>query len=186
MTQEKQVDAASRPAAERVPAGPEVPANYKWKVLSTVIFGIFMIILDTTVVNVAFQTLRQEFGGNLNDSQWIISIYVLALGISTPLAGFLADRFGSKKIYLGGLALFVAGLAAVRALAQPGDADRRARPSRASAAGSPCRWARRCCCRPFRRRSRARRWASSASRRWSRRPSARSWAAGWSTRTCGG
>src|SRR5512135_650420 len=75
----------------------------------TVVFGIFMIILDTTVVNVAFQTLRLEFGASLNDSQWIISIYVLAIGISTPLAGFLADRFGIKKIYLSGLTLFVIG-----------------------------------------------------------------------------
>lgn len=84
-------------------------SNYKWRVLSTVIFGIFMIILDTTVINVAFQALRQEFGASLSDSQWIISIYVLALGISTPLAGFLADRFGEKRIYLGGLGLFVVG-----------------------------------------------------------------------------
>lgn len=83
--------------------------KYKWKVLSTVIFGIFMVILDTTVVNVAFQTIRQEFGGNINDSQWVISIYVLVLGITTPLAGFLADRFGAKKIYLGGLGLFALG-----------------------------------------------------------------------------
>ncbi len=83
--------------------------NYKWKVLSTVIFGIFMIILDTTVVNVAFQTLRQEFSGSLSTSQWIISIYVLALGISTPLAGFLAGRLGEKRVYLGGLGLFAAG-----------------------------------------------------------------------------
>ena len=83
--------------------------NYKWKVLGTVIFGIFMVILDTTVVNVAFQTIRETFGGNLNDSQWVISIYVLVLGITTPLAGFLADRFGAKKIYLGGLALFALG-----------------------------------------------------------------------------
>jgi EmrB/QacA subfamily drug resistance transporter len=83
--------------------------NYKWKVLATVIFGIFMVILDTTVVNVAFQTLRNEFGGSLNDSQWIISVYVLSLGITTPLAGFLADRFGDKRIYLGGLGLFALG-----------------------------------------------------------------------------
>src|SRR5512142_1147645 len=81
----------------------------KWRVLISVVFGIFMIILDTTVVNVAFQTLRQEFGANLADAQWIISIYVLSMGISTPLAGFLADRFGIKKIYLSGLTLFVVG-----------------------------------------------------------------------------
>ncbi len=82
---------------------------YKWKVLATVIFGLFMVILDTTVVNVAFQSLRQDFGASLDDAQWIISIYVLAIGISTPLAGFLADRFGAKRVYLSGLSLFVIG-----------------------------------------------------------------------------
>jgi DHA2 family multidrug resistance protein len=82
---------------------------YKWKVLISVVFGVFMIILDTTVVNVAFQTLRREFGATLNDSQWIISVYVLALGISTPMSGFLADRFGVKRMYIGGLTFFVLG-----------------------------------------------------------------------------
>jgi EmrB/QacA subfamily drug resistance transporter len=81
----------------------------KYKVLISVIFGIFMVILDTTVVNVAFQTLRAEFRASLNDSQWIISIYVLVLGISTPLSAFLAGRFGIKRIYLAGLAIFVIG-----------------------------------------------------------------------------
>ncbi len=83
--------------------------GYKWKVLATVIFGLFMVILDTTVVNVAFQSLRQDLAATLGDAQWIISVYVLALGISTPLAGYLADRFGIKGVYLGGLSLFVLG-----------------------------------------------------------------------------
>src|SRR5512137_1679641 len=87
----------------------ETPPGYKWKVLATVVFGIFMVLLDTTVVNVAFQTLRREFGSNINNAQWIISVYVLALGISTPLAGFLADRFGTKRVYLSGLLIFVLG-----------------------------------------------------------------------------
>src|SRR5512135_3404640 len=91
------------------PSAPTKGLAQKWKVLISVVFGIFMVILDTTVVNVAFQTLRAEFGASLNDSQWIISVYVLALGISTPLAGFLADRFGIKKMYLGGLAVFALG-----------------------------------------------------------------------------
>ena len=81
----------------------------KFKILISVIFGIFMVILDTTVVNVAFQTLRAEFGASLNDSQWIISIYVLALGISTPLSAFLARRFGMKRVYLAGLFIFIIG-----------------------------------------------------------------------------
>jgi DHA2 family multidrug resistance protein len=81
----------------------------KWKILISVMFGIFMIILDATVVNVAFPTLRREFGATLADAQWVISIYVLSLGVTTPVSGFLADRFGIKRVYLFGLAVFVIG-----------------------------------------------------------------------------
>src|SRR5512136_2393694 len=94
------------PLTASAPAGRIAP---KWKVLISVIFGIFMVILDTTVVNVAFQTLRAEYGATLNDAQWIISIYVLALGISTPLAGFFSERFGMKQTYLTGIGIFVIG-----------------------------------------------------------------------------
>ena len=99
------------PAGQALPDHPSSadPPGYKWKVLTTVMFGIFMVILDTTVVNVAFQTIRVEFGGDLNTTQWVISIYVLMLGITTPLSGFMADRFGGKKIYLSGLGLFALG-----------------------------------------------------------------------------
>ncbi len=81
----------------------------KWKVLITVMFGIFMIILDSTIVNIAFPTLRLEYGASLADGQWVISVYVLALGITTPVSGFLADRFDIKRIYLLGLAIFTLG-----------------------------------------------------------------------------
>jgi EmrB/QacA subfamily drug resistance transporter len=87
----------------------EQDPRYKWKVLGCVVFGIFMVILDTTVVNVAFPTMRREFKATLDQSQWIVSIYVLALGISTPLAGYLSDRFGMRRMYVTGLALFTLG-----------------------------------------------------------------------------
>ena len=83
--------------------------HYKWKVLATVMIGTVMIILDSTVVNVAFRTLQKEYGGSISDSQWVLSIYVLALGITTPISGYLGDRFGIKRVYLGGLALFGIG-----------------------------------------------------------------------------
>lgn len=81
----------------------------KWKVLISITFGVFMIILDSTIVNIAFPTLRQQFGASLADAQWVLSIYVLALGVTTPMSGFLADRFGIKRMYLLGLALFTLG-----------------------------------------------------------------------------
>ncbi|HTZ00630.1 MAG TPA: MDR family MFS transporter [Rhodocyclaceae bacterium] len=90
------------------PAG-RGPAAQKARILVSIIFGIFMVILDTTVINVAFQALRSEFGASLNDSQWIISIYVLAMGISMPLTGFLSKRFGLKRTYLAGLVIFAGG-----------------------------------------------------------------------------
>ncbi len=81
----------------------------KWRILITVMFGLFMIILDSTIVNIAFPTLRTEYGATLADAQWVISIYVLALGITTPVSGFLADRFHIKRMYLLGLGIFAFG-----------------------------------------------------------------------------
>jgi DHA2 family multidrug resistance protein len=83
--------------------------TYKWKVLASVIFGLFMVILDTTVVNVALKTLQQQYNVTTNEAQWVISLYTLALGIATPLSGFLGEKFGIKKIYVGALVLFVLG-----------------------------------------------------------------------------
>ncbi|MCI0433772.1 MAG: multidrug efflux MFS transporter [Gemmatimonadetes bacterium] len=82
---------------------------YKWKVLVGSVFGVFMVVLDTTVVNVAFQTMRAEFGAQISEAQWIISVYVLVLGIATPLAGYSADRYGIKRSYVAGLTIFAFG-----------------------------------------------------------------------------
>src|SRR5688500_12482894 len=81
----------------------------KWQVLAAVIFGIFMVTLDTTAMNVAFPTLRAEFGASLYAAQAVVSVYVLALGITTPVAGFLGDRYGLERTYVAGLAVFVVG-----------------------------------------------------------------------------
>ena len=90
-------------------AAPTDDPRYKWKVLATVVFGLFMVILDSTVVNVALKALQTKFSVTTNEAQWVISLYTLALGIATPLSGFLGERFGIKRVYLGGLAAFVAG-----------------------------------------------------------------------------
>jgi EmrB/QacA subfamily drug resistance transporter len=96
-------------SVETVPGSQPGGLEQKWKILISVMFGIFMIILDATVINVAFPTLRREFGATLADAQWVLSIYVLSLGVTTPVSGFLADRFGIKRVYLFGLAVFVIG-----------------------------------------------------------------------------
>jgi len=80
--------------------------EYKWLVAIAVIFGLFMAVLDTTVVNIALSKLQAVFGATLTDVQWIVTAYVLAQTVSIPLFGFLADRFGAKWIYILSLGLF--------------------------------------------------------------------------------
>jgi DHA2 family multidrug resistance protein len=88
--------------------------NYKWKVMASVVFGTFMVILDSTAVNVALPTLQRVFaaGGQkapVDQVDGVLTAYILALGIITPLAGYLSERFGIKRMYLVSLGLFVAG-----------------------------------------------------------------------------
>jgi DHA2 family multidrug resistance protein len=80
--------------------------EYKWLVTIAVIFGLFMAVLDQTVVNIALPKLQAVFGATLNDIQWVITAYTLAQTVSVPLFGYLADRFGTKWVYMISLALF--------------------------------------------------------------------------------
>jgi EmrB/QacA subfamily drug resistance transporter len=79
--------------------------------LSAVILGAFMSILDATIVNVALPTFGRVFETSLQSLQWIITGYMLASAAVIPLAGWLSDHFGSKRVYLVALVLFTLGSA---------------------------------------------------------------------------
>jgi EmrB/QacA subfamily drug resistance transporter len=81
--------------------------SYKWIVASVVIFGIFMSVLDTTIVNIAIPRLETAFGAGLTDVDWVITGYILAGGVSIPLTPFFSTYLGLKRFYLAILALFV-------------------------------------------------------------------------------
>ena len=74
-----------------------------------VVLGAIMSILDVTVVNVAINTLAAEFDTTLPTIQWVATGYTLALATVIPLTGWAADRFGTKRLYLMSIILFVAG-----------------------------------------------------------------------------
>lgn len=78
-------------------------------VAGVVMIGAFMSILDTTIVNVAIDHLSGDFDAPLTTIQWVVTGYTLALGAVIPITGWAADRFGTKRIYLTSLVLFVAG-----------------------------------------------------------------------------
>src|SRR4051795_11762339 len=78
---------------------------------TVVVLGAIMSILDTTVVNVAINTLAHEFNTELSTIQWIVTGYTLALATVIPITGWAADRFGTKRLYMLSIGLFVAGSA---------------------------------------------------------------------------
>ena len=82
---------------------------YKWLVVMVVVFGIFMSVLDATVVAVALPKLQAVFGATLNQIQWVVTGYLLAFAVIIPLIGYLADRFGIKRIYMTALVVFTGG-----------------------------------------------------------------------------
>jgi EmrB/QacA subfamily drug resistance transporter len=74
-----------------------------------VIVGMIMVILDNTVVNVAMPGLVEDFDSTLSLVQWTITGYTLALSAVIPLAGWMTDRFGAKRIFLISIVLFTLG-----------------------------------------------------------------------------
>src|ERR1700729_3668607 len=84
---------------------------YVWKIAGVVILGMTMSILDTTIVNVALDTLSRELHTTLAQIQWVATGYLLALAAVIPLTGWAARRFGAKRVYLASIALFTIGSA---------------------------------------------------------------------------
>ncbi len=96
--------AAPTPPAP-TPATPEPPGpTVNWRVpLGVVIVGMFMSVLDMSIVNVAAPAIRAEYGVNSESIQWISTSYSLTEGVVVPAAAWLGMRFGLKRVYIWSL-----------------------------------------------------------------------------------
>src|SRR3954453_4401806 len=81
----------------------------KWWTLIAVCTGVFMLLLDVTIVNVALPDIEQAFGASLSDLQWVIDAYALTLAALQLTAGSLADRFGRRLLFAIGIVVFTLG-----------------------------------------------------------------------------
>ncbi|WP_276356145.1 DHA2 family efflux MFS transporter permease subunit [Cohnella caldifontis] len=79
--------------------------------LIALIFGCFMVILDTTAMNVALSQLVVDFGTQMTTLEWTVTGYMLATAAVIPLAGWLSDRFGAKNVFITSVILFTIGSA---------------------------------------------------------------------------
>lgn len=83
------------------------PAFLKLAVI--LLTGAMAVMFDTTIVNVAIDSLSREMNASVSTTQWVISAYVLALAMVIPVSGWAMDRFGAKQVWMGALALFMVG-----------------------------------------------------------------------------
>jgi EmrB/QacA subfamily drug resistance transporter len=81
----------------------------KWWTLVAVAVGVFMLLLDITIVNVALPDIQQSLGASLADLQWVIDAYALTLAALLLTAGSLADMYGRRKVFAIGIVVFTAG-----------------------------------------------------------------------------
>ncbi len=80
-----------------------------WRLAAVVVLGSVMSILDTTIVNVALDTISHEMHSSLSEIQWVVTGYLLSLAAVIPVSGWAARRFGAKNIYLFSLITFTVG-----------------------------------------------------------------------------
>src|SRR5512138_3008801 len=84
------------------------PELRKWWTLLAVAFGLFMIILDNTVVNVALPSIRKDLGISISELEWVVNGYALTFGVLLLSGGKLADLLGRRRIFMAGLVVFTA------------------------------------------------------------------------------
>ena len=83
--------------------------SYRWWLLVNVMIGTFMAVLDATIVNVGLPKIMASFGVGIDKIEWVLTAYMLAMAVMLPTSGWLADRFGYKRIYFLGLFMFTLG-----------------------------------------------------------------------------
>jgi MFS family permease len=81
-------------------------ARRRWIVLMVLCFGDLMIVLDTTIVNVALPSIRDGLGFSQASLAWVVNAYLLTFGGFLLLGGRLGDLFGHRRLFLIGLSIF--------------------------------------------------------------------------------
>ena len=82
---------------------------YKYAVALTAALGLFMAVLDNTIVNVALTAMQRAFNTDVNTIQWVVTGYFLAQAAVIPVSGYFGNRFGLKQTFMFALAVFTIG-----------------------------------------------------------------------------
>ncbi|HET9256624.1 MAG TPA: DHA2 family efflux MFS transporter permease subunit [Pseudonocardiaceae bacterium] len=109
MTRPTVTEPQASPNGVARPGGNGSPPASGWVApLAVLVVGMFMSVLDTSIVNVALPTLQNDFSVSIQDVQWIVTAYTLTLGVVVPVTAWLGDRFGLRRVYNAALVGFAA------------------------------------------------------------------------------
>src|SRR6266852_1008998 len=80
----------------------------RWLALYVLCLGDLMIVLDTTIVNVALPSIRQDLNFSQTSLAWVVNAYLLTFGGFLLLGGRLGDLYGHRRLFVSGITLFTA------------------------------------------------------------------------------
>ena len=81
----------------------------RWIALLILSMSLILIVIDSTIVTIAFPTIRETFGASYADAEWVNSIYSLVFAALLITWGKLGDQYGRRNIFIGGAVVFTAG-----------------------------------------------------------------------------
>jgi MFS family permease len=85
-------------------------ARNPWAVLAVLCLGLFMILLDGTIVNIAIPHIQTYFNTAFSNIEWVMNAYILAFAVLlVPMMGRFGDLWGRRKLFVGGMTLFTLG-----------------------------------------------------------------------------
>ena len=91
---------ASTPASNYTPGKAALPVKHKWLLTVAVMGASIIQILDSTIANVAIPHMQTSLGATIDSVSWVLTSYILATAVAMPSAGWLSDRFGSRRLFL--------------------------------------------------------------------------------------
>ena len=102
------------PAKLSARCGPRVtPVEYlyanKWRIWGVVMIGLFMALIDVTIVNISIPQLQRDLGASVDTVSWVLNAYNIMFAVLLVSMGRLADQFGRRTFFLIGMTIFTVG-----------------------------------------------------------------------------
>ena len=91
---------------------PEISPQQSWRALAALCTGLFITMMDQTLVAVALPRIREDLGASISQAVWVSAVYLLTFAVPLLISGRLGDRFGQRNVYLAGISLFTLGAVA--------------------------------------------------------------------------